>query len=364
VKVAIAGAGIVGCAIAYELAARGASVRVFDPRGVGRGATHASAGILAPGIEGHSADLRRLLVESFRRYDGFVSRLRAETGCPIEYDRAGTLQVALDDEEVAVLAAEAAGLRADGLSGELLSGSAAAKMEPALGGSVAGALLVREHGYVAVGELLAAVTRAAEAHGATFVVDRVMAVQAGETGARVVTATQTIESDAAIVAAGSWSSEIAGAGLRPAPVRPIRGQILRLRHKPRAASRVIWGRRGYIVPWVDGTVLVGATSEDVGFDERATSGGVQELLNAGLELLPALERATFDEVLVGLRPMTCDELPVIGASSRVPRVFLATGHYRSGILLAPLTASLVADLVLEGREGAELMLTHPARVGL
>jgi len=180
-----------------------------------------------------------------------------------------------------------------------------------------------------------------------------------------------------VIAAGSWSSQLAGAAdsatpavaaaqvsVRPSPVRPIRGQLLDLKMPARAASRVLWGTDCYIVPWHDGTVLVGATVEDVGFDESATVAGVQQLSGAAVRMLPALEQAVFSGVRVGLRPATRDELPVIGSSSSMPGIVYATGHYRNGVLLAPLTALLVADLVLENRARTELALTRPDRLGL
>jgi thiazole synthase len=147
-------------------------------------------------------------------------------------------------------------------------------------------------------------------------------------------------------------------------LKPIRGQLLQLRLSERPASHVIWGSDCYLVPRRDGVVLVGATVEDVGFDERATSAGVQGLLDAALTLMPGLRGAAFEEVRVGLRPRTGDELPAIGASSTMPHVFYATGHYRNGVLLAPLTARLVADLVLEGKGDADLVSLQPRRFGL
>jgi glycine/D-amino acid oxidase-like deaminating enzyme len=180
-----------------------------------------------------------------------------------------------------------------------------------------------------------------------------------------------IESDAVIVAAGSWSSTIGPANPQsPIPnpqslvVKPIRGQLLQLRLPQRAATQVIWGTGCYLVNRRDGVVLAGATVEDVGFDERATSEGVQQLLQAATRLMPSLRDAVFEEVRVGLRPMTSDELPAIGASSTMPHVFYATGHYRNGVLLAPLTARLVADLVLDGRSGEDLAFVRPDRLGL
>jgi glycine/D-amino acid oxidase-like deaminating enzyme len=167
--------------------------------------------------------------------------------------------------------------------------------------------------------------------------------------------------DPVVIAAGSWSSGISPA---PAPVRPIRGQLLHVDFDRAPLARVVWGSRAYLVPWEDGSLLVGATSEDVGFDERATDDGVRQLLDGAAGLVPAVAGAPLREVRVGLRPATADELPIIGASSTMRGVYYATGHYRNGVLLAPLTALMVADLVLDGRERAELALTRPGRFGL
>jgi glycine/D-amino acid oxidase-like deaminating enzyme len=144
----------------------------------------------------------------------------------------------------------------------------------------------------------------------------------------------------------------------------VRGQLLHLRLPRPVISQVVWGERCYLVPWSDGSVLVGATSEEVGFDERSTAAGVHGLLEHAMELVPGLASASFEEVRVGLRPATSDELPIVGASSTMRRVFYATGHYRNGVLLAPLTALAVADLILEGRERSEFAAARPARFGL
>jgi glycine oxidase len=364
VKVTVVGAGIVGCAVAYELASRGASVTVVDARGVGLGATQASAGILAPSIEGHSTALLTLGECSLALYDGFVARASADASEPIEYERSGTLQVAFDAAEARALAQLADGLRGRGVEHELGDGADAVRLEPAVSRAAAATLLVPGHGYIAVAALTDALARAATRRGASFVTSRVTEVRSGATGPHVIGTAGSIEGDAVVVAAGSWSSDLMNRALRPLPVKPIRGQLLQLRAPNRVAGRVIWGPRCYLVPRRDGSVLVGATVEDVGFDERATVEGVRELLGAAVELVPALEGAVFEEVRVGLRPSTPDELPAIGASTTMRSVFYATGHYRNGVLLAPLTALLVADLVLEGRERAELSLTRPGRLGL
>ena len=376
------GGGIVGCAIAHELIVRGARVQVVDPRGVGRGATQASAGILAPYIEGHIPALLRLGLSSLALYDEFVERVRAEARTPFEYERCGTMQVALTDDETSDLAAMARELGDRGEAHALVDAREARRLEPALSDRVVGALLVPRHGYVTAAALTSALAEAATAHGATFSSAR--AIEITETGesVRLVTSDQAIDSDVVILAAGSWSSDIdtrgagpglwtrrqtAGGGLHASAtpiVQPIRGQLVHLGTASRAASRVVWRGQCYLVPWRDGSVLVGATVDDVGFDERATAGGVRCLLDAAIELIPALDRAALREVRVGLRPGTPDELPIIGGSSTMRNVCYATGHYRSGVLLAPLTAAMVADLVIDGRVRPESALVRPDRFGL
>jgi glycine oxidase len=347
VNVTVAGAGIIGCAVAYELASRGARVRVIDPRGPGQGATGASAGVLAPYIEGHSDALLRLGVCSLDQYDRFIARVAADACRPVEFRRTGTLEVACSDAEARDLAQAAGRLSRAGAAHSLLDGDAARRLEPALSSAVLAGLLVPQQGYVAATAFTSALVAAAERHGVTFVVGSVEHVAP--------------TTDPVVIAAGSWSSRIVPA---PAPVRPIRGQLLHLALDGPPLTRVAWGRRAYLVPWEDGSVLAGATSEDVGFDERATDEGISQLLERAAGLVPAVAGARLREVRVGLRPATADQLPIIGASSTMRGVYYATGHYRNGVLLAPLTALMVGDLVLDGCERAELALTRPGRFGL
>jgi glycine oxidase len=381
VNIVIVGAGVVGCAVAYELASRGAAVRVIDERGIGLGATRASAGMLAPYTEGHIPTLRTLGVHSLRLYDRFITRVRTDSGHTVEYERSGSLHVAVDDQETTLLCATAAELRDEGVAHTVLDPGHARAMEPHIRADLAGALHIHDHGYVSPAALTRALAEAAVRHGAVLSTARVLSLSGGDVP-QVVTATETIEADAVIVAAGSWSGFLTGdqdrhaaPGLSPARgrppgqppagvVKPIRGQLLQLRLNARPASRVVWGSGCYLVPWSDGTVLVGATVEDVGFDERATAAGVRHLLAESARLMPVLQEAAFEEVRVGLRPMTDDELPVIGPSSTMRHVFYAAGHYRNGVLLAPLTAALMADLLLDGRDSAELALVRPDRLGL
>jgi glycine oxidase len=174
----------------------------------------------------------------------------------------------------------------------------------------------------------------------------------------------TRRAGAVVLAAGCWSGAIDVTGSQAVPVRPVRGQLLQLAWDAPVLRRVLWGGRCYLVPWEDGTVLVGATVEDAGFDERATVAGVRDLLEAACDLVPRIWTAAFRGARVGLRPAVPDELPVIGVSGRDRRLMYATGHYRNGVLLAPLTAQLVADAMLDGRMDPLLEMVSPARFAL
>jgi glycine oxidase len=340
-------------------------VRLIDARAVGAGATQASAGVLAPYIEGHErGPLLDLTVRSLSMYDRFVSDVRGESGLEVEFRRCGTLEVAVDEAcAVRQRAAQEQYARA-GVDLHWLAPDALRDVEPGLADTVAGALLVRPHAYVAVGQLTEALSWAAMRHGAEIeTAHRVTTLRRTGSRLEVLTSDRTSwTADAVVIAAGSWSGEL---GLRePAAraVRPVRGQLLRLSWHGRPLQHILWGPDCYVVPWLDGTVLVGATMEEVGFDERTTAAGVRDLLDAVCELVPEAWGAGFVEARVGLRPATRDGFPIIGRSAEIDGLYYATGHFRNGILLAPLTAKLVADLVLDRISDRALEVTTPARI--
>ena len=363
-RVTVVGAGIVGCAVAFELATRGVHVRVVDRRGSGLGATSASAGILAPHIEGHSASLLRLGVCSLDQYDAFLERVARDTDRPIEYRRTGTLQVAHGEDEARELDQLAGTLRGRGVPYSLLDARETRHAEPGLGDGVRAGLIVPQHGYVRAATLITALVDAGARRGVTMTRGEVRAISDTRGSPAVTTADETIAGDAVVIAAGSWSGEIAMTPAVPPPVRPVRGQLVQLRLTAPPISHIVWGSKAYLVPWQDGSVLVGATVEDVGFDERVTVAGIRHLLDSGAELVPRLDSAIFEEARAGLRPGTSDELPIIGPSSTMRGVYYATGHYRSGVLLAPLTAIMTADFLVDGRERPEAQLVRPDRFGL
>jgi glycine oxidase len=365
VDIIVIGAGIVGCAVAHALASRGARVRMIERRQIGHGATRASAGVLCPHIEGHSAPLLQLGVRSLSLYDDFIDRVRTDSGYAIEYGRNGTLEVALTDEDAGKLRSAAAQHASGGVHHRYLDPVEARDVEPAIAAEVTAALLVPSHGYVGAAGLTRALAAAAVGRGAETIAADVERIDATGRGVRVVAGGVVLDADVVVIAAGSWSGNLTVDAAPRAPIKPVRGQLLHLAGAvPPGVTHVIWGRACYIVPWQDESLLVGATSEDVGFDERATVAGVRDLLEAACDLLPGAWRVQFREVRVGLRPASPDELPIIGRSSSTPAIVYATGHYRNGVLLTPLTAALVADLVLDGREAPELAITNPGRFGL
>ncbi len=363
-QVVVVGAGVVGYAIAYELASRGAQVCVVDPRGSGQGATRASAGILAPYIEGHSSTLLRLGVCSLEQYDGFVARVSRDAGRPVEYGRTGTLQVAVDDAEVDDLNEQRRALVTAGVSHSFIDADEARRLEPNLSADVRAGLMMSQHGYVHAAALVSALVHGAARHGARLSVAHVQGVDADRGSLKVATTDEQIVADAVVMAAGSWSGAIPTGSAPAPPVRPVRGQLLQLRRAQPTISTVVWGRACYLVPWRDGSVLVGATVEDAGFDENVTVDGVRHLLQSSERIVPALRSAIFIEARAGLRPAASDELPIIGASTAVPGLYYATAHYRNGVLLAPLTAMLIADLLINDHQRPELELVRPDRFGL
>jgi glycine oxidase len=359
------GAGVVGVAIADALAAHGAAVTVLEMRGPGRGASVASAGILAPYVESHhDPRFLELATRSLSLYDAFVARAAERSGRRVEYERTGTLEVALDDADLTRLEASRAALAQSGIAHEWLSPAELRAAEPSVTNEALGALLIKPHGFVGVGSLIVALVQSARLAGASFEVP----VEAVEVDPRpdqvdVRAGDSHYTADAVVIAAGTWSGRVRIRNASRLDVRPVRGQLLHLAWTAgRLPGRVVWGPRCYTVPWSDRSLLVGATVEEVGFDERSTVSAVQELTGAVNELLPEAKTASLREVRVGLRPASADGLPIIGPLEASSRVLMATGHYRNGVLLAPITAAIVRDYLVDGVSDPALEWTTPARL--
>lgn len=361
----VIGSGIIGCAVAYELGRRGAAVRVIDDRLPGMGATQASAGMLAPynEIDEEGAHLE-LTLRALGLFDTFMTRVAAESGHVVQYHRTGTLTLAFSEDARSRLGRLADLMRHRRIDAELLDAGDVCREEPAVSPATVGGLLIPSHGFVAAAELTAALVAAARHHGTTFAVaPRIREIRTQPHGLLVSNGRDTFTAGRVINAAGSWAGQVIIDGAAPAPVRPVRGQLLHLRASAANLRRVTWGDRCYLVPWDDGSLLVGATMEHVGFDEHTTLGGMRELFDGVAGSLRADWRATVVGVRAGLRPGTPDDLPLIGPSVVAPDVMYATGHYRNGVLLAPITAALVADALLEGRVDPILEATRPGRFG-
>ncbi|HYE88247.1 MAG TPA: glycine oxidase ThiO [Vicinamibacterales bacterium] len=366
-SVIVVGAGIVGCTIAYELARSGARVHVIEARAPAQGATRASAGILAPFIEGHGASLLRDLGKrSLDLYDAFIARLAEDSNHTLIYRRNGTFELAFSPEDVTRLRELSALLADRGIDCSWIEPRHFSDYEPAASPQAVGALLVPAHGYVGVTSLTLAAAAAAEIFGARFTIEtgaiRILPMAGGRVG--VHTPGITLDADRVVLAAGSWSSQITVDGVDAIPVKPIRGQLIQLQTGRGAIERVIWGPDGYLVPWPDGSVLVGSTVEDVGFDETHTPDAVERLRSAAVSMIPSLAAAEMSGVRTGLRPKGPDDLPILGHSQVVPGLIYATAHYRNGVLFTPLTMELVREMIFDRAADPALRDLDPSRVGV
>jgi len=356
VEVTVIGGGAIGLSIAWRAARTGLRCRLLERDSLGHGTSRVAAGMLAPVGEadpGESAGLA-LGLDSAARWPGYAAELAREGGDP-GLQRCGALRVARDGDEAEALEREHALRRDLGLGVTRLRPSEARRREPALAPDIRLALDLPDDHAVDPRALCLALGRAARAAGVEIREDSAVEALLGSddqlTGVRVASGVQ-LGSDQVVIAAGAWS---AGGwvpeALRP-PVRPVKGQALRLRDPSGAGlvSRVLRLERSYLVPRGDGRYVLGATMEERGFDTAVTAGGVWELLDDAAGVVPGLLELELEEVSAGLRPGTPDNGPLIGARAGDPGGLLwATGHHRNGILLAPVTAEAIVAL-LTGRQ--------------
>jgi glycine oxidase len=362
--VAVVGAGVVGGAVACELAARGASVILLDSREAGGGATQASAGMLVPYIEGFGKPILTMAARSLAMYHDFIERVSRDSGIGVGYQRTGSLQVTSADESPEELHAAAKSAKEAGIRCTLLDAEQTRHLEPQLTPDVSAGLLIPDHGFVAASDLCKALLAASTRHGASVrTPERALRIAPHNGELEIQLEHGRVTAPQIVLAAGSWSGQIEISGVPALPVRPVRGQLLQLASNGPPLARITWGSRCYLVPSGAGSLLAGATVEEAGFDERVTVAGVRDLLDAASDLVPHLWQDTFVGARVGLRPATPDELPFMGRSHKLPGLVYATGHFRHGVLLAPLTGRVVADLVLENREDEVLRTTSPQRFG-
>lgn len=369
--VVVIGAGVIGLSIAWQAARRGLRTVVVDPA-PGRGASHASAGMLGPVMELRHGEqeLLQLSLASAQRYPSFVAELEEQAGQPAGYRPCGTLAVALDPDDRAFLAELHAYQSSLALASEWLTAQECLTLEPALVPAIQGGLRVDGDHQVDNRMLVRALITACERSGVELLrqaVAELVVEGGGAAGVRLADRTD-LRAPSTVLAAGCWSGTLAGLPPEVAPpVRPVKGQILRLQMPDggapflsRTVRGVIRGSSLYLVPRTHGELVIGATVEEMGYDTRVTAGGVYQLLRDARELVPGIAELPLVETLAGLRPGSPDGAPMIGPSA-LPGLVVATGHYRHGVLLAPATADAVAETLATGAVPAAVRPFSPQR---
>lgn len=365
--VIVVGAGVIGLSTAWQAAARGMSVLVVERDEPGAGASGVAAGMLAPVTEAEFGEqaLLRLLLEGVELWPEFAAELSAASGADPGYRESGALVVAADRDDGEELRRLHAFQLELGLDVSWLSSRECRRLEPGLSPRVSGAIHAPQDHHVDPRATVAALRVALEREGGELrsATEVTALLGDGERIHGVRTPAGTIEADQVVVAAGSWSAQLEGVpeDLRP-PVRPVKGQILTLRGRAGAplASRLIRTPRCYVVCRADGRVVIGATVEERGFDSRVTGDGVFRLLEAAREVLPDVLELEWVEARASLRPGSPDNSPVVGRSG-LEGLIWATGHYRNGVLLAPLTARAVVELLAGGTEPSAFDRFGPER---
>jgi glycine oxidase len=354
-KIIIVGGGIMGLSIAIELRKSDLDVVVLERSIPGAEASSAAGGMLAPQFEGSGpGPMLELSLLSRMAWPKFAADLQERSGVDVEYLRSGGLQVAFTDDEVHALDAKIAWQQAQGLRSELLSGAELFAREPRLSPkALAGGDFPDDH-QVEPRKLLRALAVAATRAGVLFKSGTVRSLTEKDgtiTGVDV--DGEELEASLVVLAAGAWSGLVSGANVDPARVKPVRGQMLELQVRAPIFTRMLKSAGGYVVPRADGRVIAGSTMEMVGFDKHVTAEGLSKILAAAIQLIPSLGEAAVTNTWAGLRPWTDDQLPFLGEGPK-PGLLLATGHFRNGILLAPITARLIGQLVRREKVSVEL----------
>jgi glycine oxidase len=363
-SVLIVGGGVIGCALAHYLTKSGAHVTLLERRRIGQEASWATAGIitapLAPTIPIARA---RLELASAERYHTLVEELREATGISVEYNPTGELLVALTDAEAEALHEAIPWQRNLGLPVEWIDGDAARHREPALSPEVRGAIWCPIVASLRGHRLTLALARAAQVGGATIIEETPAEGLLTENGRVVGVRTRAgdFRADATVIAAGAWSGALGEAIGLNVPTRPVKGQMLALADATPPLRHIIAGGGGYLLPRADGTIAVAATVDTPGFDIRVTPEGLAWLSNLVRTVAPALSGARVVDTWAGLRPDSPDGAPVIGRAPGHDNLWIATGHFRNGILWAPITAELLTESILTNTTAPDLIPYDPAR---
>jgi glycine oxidase len=367
--VLVIGGGVIGLSIAWRCARRGLSVTLLERGRVGEQASWAAPGVLAAAAWHRRDATVAFQRESLRRYPDFCRELESDTGFDVEYTRCGTLDLLFEEQQFRMAMAEvdaASGFRDEaGLPLlRLLTPAQAGQLEPKVTRHLLGAKYCTFNAQVRNSRLLHALDAAVRAAGAHVVegADVVALIRDGHrvTGAR--TADTSFHAATTVLAAGAWSTRIDERVGRHLPVYPVRGQVVAIDAQPGTITRIVKHRKCYLVPRRDGRILIGSTVEhQSGFDTDPTAQGVNDLLAGARRLVPPIEHARFIRAWAGLRPTTSDRRPYIGPVPGTDGLLVATGHHRTGVGLAPLTAEAIADLATAGRTNVDLRPFDPTR---
>jgi glycine oxidase len=368
-EVVIIGGGVIGLTIARALAQRGIRELMLIERGrLGTEASWAAGGILAPQVEvDHLDEFFQLACASRDLYPAFAESLKEETGVDVELDTTGTLCLGFTEKDEAELGRRYEWQQAEGLEVEWLTGDEARRAEPCVSAEVRCAVRFPRDFQIENRRLLDALVRANDelgmqlqtgsvVHAIRIKHDRVCGVE---------TSNGFVEAPMVVVAAGAWASIIKSpdAKLPAITIEPVRGQMLCFEAHPQIARHVIYSSRGYLVPRRDGRVLAGSTAEHVGFDKRITVEGIAAIKSMAFEIAPGIAALPMIDSWAGFRPRAKDGLPVLGSCKEIAGLLYATGHYRNGILLAPITGKVIADAMVDGVLPENLQAFSPDRFG-
>ncbi len=352
-----------GCSVAYRLAKDGARVTVLERSIPGAEASSAAAGILGPAVESFDDALALQLGRRSRELHATLAEeLDEQFGIDVGFRRCGVLKVAFGEAELAELDEQAERLRVQGVRADRWSAETLVREEPACNREALGALSIPEDGQVEPKKLLSAVALGAEREGVTFRTgSTVRAVNATGRRVRGVQLTdEALDGDRVVVAAGSWTTLIPGLPYDTETIFPVRGQMVTTQTRPPLFRRVVFGAGGYVVTRPDGRVLCGSTMERVGFQRGTTFGGMADVIGKATRIAPSLSTASIESHWSSFRPGTPDGLPLVG-ETHIEGLFVASGHYRNGILLAPLTAELVAAAMSGEVASREAQALSPRR---
>ena len=368
-NVVIIGGGVIGLSIAHALARRGVREVMLIERGrPGAEASWAAGGILAPQVEADRLDdFFQLACASRDLYLAFAESLKAETGVDVELDTTGTLCLGFTSKDESELRGRYEWQKGAGLEVEWLTGETVRRLEPCVSANVSCALRFPRDVQIENRHLISALVRANEELGVQLLTgSSVNALRIkNERVCGVETANGFVDTPVVVVAAGAWASFIKSpdANLPAITIEPVRGQMLCFAARPQITRHVLYSSRGYLIPRCDGRVLAGSTAEHVGFDKSTTGAGADAIKSMAIDCAPGMAALPMIDSWAGLRPRAKDSLPVLGPCKEIKGLFYATGHYRNGILLAPITGRVIADAIVDGVNPESIQAFSPDRFG-